>query len=211
MTYEKLPALAQNVLEELRARDPKIIRQTRTDRTTSYIVRVGQPFDVGGPAQVGDVVGGLLVRNSDVGYASLVIALHLTRLVCKNGMVVAESKSIVHRAYRRIGMADLKEKLALGLKDLPSRLQRAGRLLERSGHHTVSDAEAALVELLRVARHPLRQLPIFFAAYAVEPNPTAFGIAQAVTLRAQEAQITPEDRLPLEQAAGKYLRRYGGS
>jgi Domain of unknown function (DUF932) len=209
-TYATIPdaAVAQAILEELRMGDPKLVRRTSTDRTTSYVVRVGAPFHVGGPAQVGDVVGGLLVRNSDVGYASLVIALHLTRLVCTNGMVVAENKTIVRRAHRRIELEDLKEKLAIGLRDVPARIQRAGRALERSGHHAVEHVEAALVEVLRLARLPLRVLPVLAAAYDRDPHASAFGISQAVTLGAQDPRVSAEERLALETAAGEYVARY---
>jgi Domain of unknown function (DUF932) len=211
-SYATIPdsVVAQAVLEELRMGDPRIVRHTTTDRTTSYVVRIGAPFHVGGPAQVGDVVGGLIVRNSDVGYASLVIALHLTRLVCKNGMVVAENKTLIHRAHRRIDISDLTEKLALGLQDVPARLQRAGRALERSGHHSVDHIEAALVEVLRIARLPLRVLPALTAAYDREPHASAFGISQAVTLGAQDPRVSAEERVALEQAAGEYVARYAG-
>jgi hypothetical protein len=209
-SYATIPdaLVGQAILEELRAGDPKVMRRTATDCTTSYVVRVGAPFHVGGPAQVGDVVGGLLVRNSDVGYASLVIALHVTRLVCKNGMVVAENKSIIHRAHRRIDMHDLKEKLAIGLRDLPARIQRAARVLERSAHHRVEQVETALIEILRLARVPQRRLAVFTAAYEKEPHPSPFGIAQAITLGAQDAKVSAEERIALEQAVGEYVQRF---
>jgi hypothetical protein len=209
-SYATIPdaLVGHAILEELRAGDPKVIRCTTTDRTTSYVVRVGQPIHLGGPAQVGDVVGGLLVRNSDVGYSSLVIALHVTRLVCRNGLVVAENKSIVHRAHRRIDLADLKEKLTIGLRDLPSRIQRAARTLERSAHHRVEHVEAALVEILRLARVPQRRLPVFVTAYEKEPHASPFGITQAITLGAQDRSLSAEERIALEQAAGEYVQRF---
>gem|GEM_PF-1102117 len=200
--------VAQTVLEELRAGDSRLVRHSTTDCTTSYVVRIGAPFHVGGPAQVGDVVGGLLVRNSDVGYASLVIALHVTRLVCRNGMVVAQDKAIIHRAHRRIDMEDLKQKLATGLRDLPSRIQRAARALERSAHHRVESVEAAMVEVLRLARVPQRRLPLFVVAYEKEPHASPFGIAQAITLGAQDPKVSAEERIALEQAAGEYVQRF---
>jgi len=211
-SYATIPdaEVAQTLLEELQIGDPKIVRHVATDRSTSYVVRVGAPLRLGGPAQVGDIVGGLLVRNSDVGYASLVIALHLTRLVCTNGMVVAENKTIIQRAHRHIDLKDLRAKLALGLQDLPSRIQRAGRALERSAHHAVVDVEAGLVEVLRIARLPLRLLPILAAAYRREPHPSAFGISQAVTLAAQDPTVSSEERVALEVATGEYVEQYAG-
>jgi hypothetical protein len=126
-------------------------------------------------------------------------------------MVIAEGKTIIHRAHRRIDIGDLKEKLAIGLRDLPSRIQGAARALERSGHHRVEHVEAALVEVLRLARLPQRQIPIFMAAYEKEPHPSPFGVLQAITLGAQDPRISAEDRVALEQAAGEHLQRFGGS
>jgi len=209
-TYTTVPdaLVAQAILDELRQGDPKIIRASQTDRTTSYVVQVGAPFHVGGPARVGDVVGGLLVRNSDVGYASLVVALHLTRLVCSNGMVVAESTAIVRRAHRHIDMRGLQEQLAKGLRELPSRIRRAAHVLERLAHHAVDHVPAVLSQILRDARLPQKLLPILLSAYGREPHTSALGVTQAITLAAQDASVSAEDRVVLERAAGKYMDRY---
>jgi hypothetical protein len=45
-------------------------------------------------------------------------------------------------------------------------------------------------------------------AYEREPHPSAFGVSQAITLGAQHASISAENRLALEQAAGQYIRRF---
>jgi hypothetical protein len=190
--------------------DARIIRRDATDRTTGYVVQVGEPLRFGGPVQVGDVVGGVLVRNSDVGYASLVVSVHLTRLVCTNGLVVPEKRDIIRAPHRGIRFAALNEKLHAGTAGLPSRVERAGRLLERSGHHGVTDVEGALVDVLRMAHLPRRLLPVMMSAYTREPSATAFGISQAITLGAQARGITPEDRVALEVAAGEYLAGFGG-
>lgn len=209
-TYTTVPEalVAQAILDELRQGDPKILRASQTDRSTSYVVQVGSPFHVGGPARVGDVVGGLLIRNSDVGYASLVVALHLTRLACSNGMVVAENTTIVRRAHRHIDIPGLQEQLAMGLRELPSRVRRAAQVLERSAHHAVDHVPAALSQVLRDARLPQKLLSLVLAAYEREKHPSAFGVSQAVTLAAQDSSVSAEDRIALEKAAGQYLARY---
>jgi hypothetical protein len=208
-TYSTIPdeMIAGTVLAAIGGAG-RLLRHAVTDRTTTYVVQIGSPFQLGGPARVGDVVGGLLIRNSDVGYASLIIALNLTRLVCTNGMTVAEQKTIVHRAHRRIDGADLKKRLALGLRDAPSQLQRAGRALERSGHHGIDDVPGALADVLRGARIPQRLLAIMLTAYEREPHPSVFGIAQAITLGVQDPRVSAEDRVALERAAGEYVAKY---
>jgi hypothetical protein len=211
-SYATIPdaVVAQAILEQLPGENLMIVRHAATDRTTSYVVRVGATLRLGGPGRVGDVTGGVLVRNSDVGYASLVVAAHLVRVVCSNGMTVAEDRPIVHRAHRCFDLGALKQALSAGLQDLPSRLLRAGRALELSAHHGVGDVEAALVAVLRSARLPLRFLPVLVAAYRREPHPSVFGISQAVTLGAQDSTVSAEERVALETAAGEYIQRYAG-
>jgi hypothetical protein len=201
-------AVARALLDRLGPVDPPLVRHQVTDRTTSYVVQVGPSLRLTGPARVGEVRGGVLVRNSDVGFASLVICAHLTRCVCSNGMMVTEDAPILHRAHRRLDMAALYEKLTEGLKNLPARLERGGRALERAGHHPVGNVEAALVEVLRLARLPVRLLGVLLEAYRHEPHASVFGVTQAVTLGAQHTSVTPEDRHVLEQAAAVYLRRF---
>ena len=200
--------VAEALLEELGPSDPEVLRQAVTDCTTTYVVQVGAPLHLTGPAHVGEVRGGVMVRNSDVGFASLLISAHLTRCVCSNGMVVTEDTTILHRAHRRIDMTALREKLAGGLKGLPARIARAGRDLERAGHHPVSNVEEALVEILRLARLPLRHLGVMLDAYRHEPHSSVLGVTQAVTLGAQHPSMSSEDRHALEHAAGVYLRRF---
>ena len=51
--------------------DARIVRHSVTDLSTSFVVKLGETYKVGGPGRVGDVWGGLLVRNSGVGYSKL--------------------------------------------------------------------------------------------------------------------------------------------
>ncbi len=202
--------VARSLVSALGA-DARVTRRDITDRTTGYVVAVGAPLRFGGHANVGDVAGGLLIRNSDVGFASLIACVHVTRLICLNGLVVAEDRNIVHARHRHVDFAALGRKLQAGLADLPSRIQQAGRLLERAAEHRVADIEAALVEVLRLAHVPRRLLPLMTEAYSREPSATAFGISQAITLGVQDARVTPEDRVALEVAAGQYLAAVGGA
>ena len=211
-SYTTIPdaVVARAILEALPGESLSVVRHTTTDRTSSYVVRVGATLHLGGPAQVGDVTGGLIVRNSDVGYASLVVAAHVTRLACTNGLLVSEDRPIVRRAHRTFNLEVLKKALSVGLRDLPGRLLRAGRALELSAHHAVLDVEAALVAVLRSARRPLRFLPVLVAAYHREPHESVFGISQAATLAAQDPTVSAEERVALETASGQYVARYSG-
>ena len=188
--------------------DARIIRADTTDRSTTYVVQVGEPIHLGGPAQVGDVAGGLLVRNSDLGCSCLFVSLHMTRLVCTNGIIFSSVQRLFRRAHRNIDFCALGQRLATCLMDLPFRIPAAGRILEESGHHRVPHVEGTMTEVLRLAHVRRRLLPVMMAAFSREPSPTAFGISQAITLGAQDPAVTPEGRLVLEHAAGQYIQMF---
>jgi hypothetical protein len=74
--------------------------------------------------------------------------------------------------------------------------------------HAVDHVPAVLSQILRDARLPQRFLPILLSAYGREPHASAFGVTQAITLAAQDASVSAEDRVVLERAAGAYMDRY---
>jgi len=182
----------------------RLIRCDVTDRTASYVVAVGEPYKMGGPGDVGDVWGGLLVRNSGVGYASLFISLHLTRLLCRNGMTAPMPDALLlKRRHRGLDMGKLKDILIERLGDLPGKLRQGAEILRQGRTRIISNIETELRSLLLSARLPMRLLPDLLSAYREEPEETAFGISQAATLAAQ--RLTPEERVALERATGHYL------
>ncbi|MCU0694576.1 MAG: hypothetical protein MUF54_24615 [Polyangiaceae bacterium] len=184
----------------------KIIRADRTNRTTSFVVAIGKAYRVGGEGQVGDVWGGLLVRNSGVGYASLLMVAHLVRLMCKNGMICPIGDSeLLRRRHRGLDESKMRWMLSDNLQQLPGRLRHAGEVLQLSVERQVADVEATVRGVLTQGNLPLRMLEPIMEAYGREPMPTAFGVSQAITRAAQ--RFSPEERLELEQAAGGYLRR----
>jgi hypothetical protein len=193
-------ALALSAADEA----PRVIRSDMTDRSTSFVVGVGEAFRPGDSHEVGDVWGGLLVRNSGVGFASLFVTLHLTRLLCKNGMTApVPDAMLLRRRHRGLDGAKLTELLASQTQGLPGRLREGADILVRSTARRVADPATELHAILDAANLPGRILPALQAAYEREPVPTAFGISQAVTLAAQG--MRPEERVELEGAAGRYL------
>jgi len=204
--------LARTLVELLEPADSRLATAQVhvTDRTVSYIVRVGEPFRAKGDSHhiVGDVWGGLLVRNSGVGYASLVVSLHLERLLCLNGMTAPLPDAIcLKQIHRGVDPERLSQRLYLttGISDLPGKLSAGVRALNEARTMPVEDPPAELGELLRSARLPMRLLPQLHAAYDREPEPTKFGVSQAATRASQ--QLSPEQRFELDRAAGAYLTR----
>lgn len=200
----QVASLVQTALSPIESELP-VIRVDQTDRSTTYVVAVGKPYKVGGAGEVGDVWGGLLIRNSGVGFASLLISLHLTRLLCKNGMVAPLPDAIVLRKRHRFFDGDkLRSLLAEQLRELPGKLARGADLLATASTRTLtSTPEIEIRNLLDHAGLPRRLTEPILDAYNREPHPTAFGLSQAITLASQT--MTPEARFELEQAAGAYL------
>ncbi|WP_206685111.1 hypothetical protein, partial [Salmonella enterica] len=61
-----------------------------TERATTIVIGIGEPFHTGGPAQVGDCYAALVIRNSGTGFCGLTAQPLLHRPKCSNGIVVAE-------------------------------------------------------------------------------------------------------------------------
>jgi hypothetical protein len=200
-------AIAQVVREALVnvEPNPRMVRADLTDLTSSYVVRLGKPFRVGGDGEVGDVWGGLLVRNSGVGFTKLSVTLSLTRLACMNGLVLpVPDASIVRWVHHKLDIGKIRERIVTGLGGVTEKLHRGARVLEASTQHRVDNIDDHVRDVLREARLPLRLVAAVLAAYAREPRASRFGVSQAVTLAAQSE--SPETRYEMERAAGRYLR-----
>lgn len=184
--------------------DVRVIRYGITGLSTSFVLKLGQAYKIGGPGRVGEVWGGLLVRNSGVGFAKLTVSLHLVRLVCLNGMFApVPLPSIVRVRHRWLDEGDVREAIQVGLQGIGERLLTGTQVLAQSTHQMVDDIEHEVREVLRGSKLPLRLASGVMSAYRREPHASRFGISQALTLAAQ--QESPEVRLQLEEAAGRYL------
>jgi len=185
--------------------EPRILRCDITDRSVTYMMSIGKPFRPGDDKVVGDVWGGLIVRNSDVGYASLSIALSLVRLLCLNGMTAPIPDAVLmRRTHRGITEEGLLDKLKDSAAELPGRISRGANVLADARQMTIQDPESELLRILQIAHMPRKLLPELQAAYALEPEQTPFGISQAVTRASQK--LSPEERFELDRAAGTYLQ-----
>ncbi len=200
--------LAMMLLTCLRGTDSDltISRLLITDRTVSYVIAVGRPFGTNVSDRiVGEVVGSVLIRNSGCGFASLVACLHLVRLACTNGLVCPVDDPVALRqAHRSFDEQRLLARLTEGFANLPGRLAEGAKRLASARNLSIADPVAELVRILRDAHLPQRHLPQLEAAYALEPEATAFGISQAATRASQK--LTSEERFELDRAAGSYLQ-----
>jgi hypothetical protein len=197
-------ALLAEMLADLLGEDSAITRLAITDMSVSYAVSVGRPFRPGGDAKVGDLLGGIFVRNSGVGYAGLNVAAHLLRLLCLNGMVVpVKDAALISCIHRGIDPDKLRLKLAERAREIGGTFHAGAERLLKARRYQIDDREAVFRALLSRARLPRRHLEALEAAYQREPESSAFGVVQAVTLASQG--FAPEARYEIERAAAGYL------
>lgn len=205
-TPVKDSAMAKRLVTALGSVDEELalIRHDLTDRTSSYAVKIGKPYRIGGPGEVGDVWGGVLCRNSGVGYASLVVTMFLHRLLCKNGMTAPLPDAVLLRSrHVAIDERTIDDRLITRFAALPGRLTQAAELLAASRDRKVDGVANTVREILRERRLPGKLVESIMRAYEREAHASAFGVSQAFTLAAQD--LDPELRLELERAAGAYL------
>jgi hypothetical protein len=184
----------------------RIVRSQVTERSATYVVGIGRPFRPGDDHEVGDIWGGLTIRNSGVGFAAAVVIASFTRLLCKNGMTAPVPDAILfRRAHRSFDLERLRDTLIDRLRELPGKLADGACALVASRTSRTDDPRPAFLEILRAARLPRKLLPELEHAYEAEPRlrGSAFGVSQAVTRAAQGRPA--EDRFELERAAGDYI------
>lgn len=196
--------LVEMLSDVIGGNDLAVARLTVTDMTVTYGIAVGRPFRPGGDSRVGDIQGGILVRNSGVGYASLNVAAHLERLICLNGMLVpVKDPTLIACIHRGVDPAKIRAKLAERAREIGGAFRLGAERLLEGRRYGVENREEVFLSLLKRARIPKKQLEVLEAAYQREPEASAFGIVQAATLAAQG--FAPELRYELERTATVYL------
>jgi hypothetical protein len=96
-------------------------------------------------------------------------------------------------------------KLAMAVRLLPEYWNRTEKALRNARQDPVHDPHAAL-EVIVTAHPQLRPISeSVYDAYEQDPEPTRFGLIQAVTRAAQS--LRPEDRLTVEEFAGRIAAR----
>lgn len=201
--------LAGMLLEVLGAAASAIYRLTVTDKSIHYGIKIGETFNVG-DRRVGDLRGGIMVRNSGVGFTRLVAVSHLVRLICTNGMVTPVSDPVlIACVHRGVSEDKIRSTLSTRARDVGGQLRSGAERLMLGRRVQVPDLKVAFLDILERAHLPQKHIPALEAAYAREPEATAFGVVQAATLAAQH--LTPELRYDLERAAAGYLTAYAAA
>lgn len=198
----------------------QVIRADMSDR--HLFIKATTPR-IQGEARVGDIVqGGLLIRNSEVGASRLAIQPFMNRLKCANGMVISEilngaGFSQIHLGNRKAqGVYQFSdqtmqlENLAIfsKIRDVirqtfePGWFNAAIAALKATTENKVPLPERAISNVVDMAGLSDSTRDAILRAYLGEPDPTQYGIVQAVTATAKNIE-SPEDRVQMEELGGR--------
>lgn len=136
-TFSPLPdsqllGLLKEALEPVES-ELRVIRSAVTDRSATYVIGVGRTFRPGDDHEVGDLWGGLCIRNSGVGFAAAMIVASFTRLICKNGTTAPIPDALLfHRAHHAFDLKKVRETLVERFRELPGWLPARWRRSSRS-------------------------------------------------------------------------------
>ena len=181
----------------------RFARAEETDRTSQYLAITEEDVDLG--AEKPDPHrNGFLIRNSEVGGASLWIIEYLFRLICANGLTVAISgRPVFRKPHRGSDPNRLDRDLSYALAQLPSRWERGQALLRAARLEHLEKPEEFLRNALADEPGARTRVAAVLAAFRMEPDHTLFGAIQSITRAAQD--FGPEGRFELEQLAGRLL------
>lgn len=187
-----------------RASEFRFARVEHTDRSSHFVAVDGAEIDLG-DGTPDPHRGGFLLRNSEVGGGAASIVEYLFRQVCTNGLVVpiGSGAPLFYRHHRKTSDESIDRALAYGFSQLPARITAATDQIREARMDYVPEPEARLAEILSL-RPDLRHLTdAAVAAWNQEPEPTRFGLLQALTLAAQG--LDPDGRAELESFAATAL------
>jgi hypothetical protein len=157
-------------------------------------------------ARVGDpLMTGLNITNSETGCRAVHVDALVYRLACSNGLVRAEASG--RTTIRHIGQTDrLKDAMAIAIRDAKENAYLLARQFRDTVSHRLADPPAALEAFAKEVELTREQLQAALDAYAAEPDPTVFGITNAIT-RAAQRETSFESRYQLERQGAVLLSK----
>lgn len=185
------------------AHDLRFIRHEVTDEHSYYVALDRTIVDMGtnGP----DVhYNGFIIVNSEVGASALSLFEYLWRLVCQNGLIMlTQGEKLFRKVHRHQEDESIDRDLAYALALLPQRWKNSEKLVRRAKWLPVEKPEDTLRSLLADDPEVKPYVEAVVESYQAEPEPSHFGLIQAMTRTAQN--LAPEERFLVERFAGRVL------
>ena len=155
--------------------------------------------------ELGDLAfGGIQIGNSEVGFHSVELAMFMFRLVCSNGMVIAERAwgfRRTHLSQREHLEILFQESLPLIIENLPmiaKRFQGALRI-------AIEDPAEMFDKVFRRFNLTQWQQKLVMETHARTADSTLFGVINAFTGAANHEDLPWESRRVLQRAGGNLL------
>jgi hypothetical protein len=174
-----------------------------TDSTTHYTAVHTEAFDLDGDR----LHPGFHLKNSDVGASALSLDDYAMRLVCMNGLMVrVGGKRSLYRTHRSIENEALDAALVVAIARLPQRWQVSFEWMRVAKSMTVSHPDDEVAAILGdSAEVPKALLEEAQRVVLRDGDNSRFGVVQAITLTAHQANKDPNVRFAMETLAGQYL------
>lgn len=169
---------------------------------TSFFLRAIVPNGENGNDELGGLLTGFYIRNSEVGRSGISAGPIVYRLVCSNGMVVAlNRKALMYKRHIWIDEADIAKMFNYAVSGAID--------LSRKTTEAMADARKTSVSL-DVLVQKLNELELeeqlrqqALDSFISDGNNNVFGMVNALTAAARE--LPPHERYDLERSAGRVL------
>lgn len=175
-----------------------------TDRSSHLSVIAHRPVTLTVAGREEHYFAGFHIRNSPVGFSALTMVVSFLRLVCSNGLMLAEGAfRLLYRTHRPIAQETLDSLIEQAFHQLPSCWQEGLECLAYSRGLPLYEPESEIKALLKQVPGLSRFREPVLLELAKE-GPTRFGLVQALTSVAQGV-AQPDTRFELERLAGRLL------
>ena len=189
-------------LESLPRIDEAVVRWIDVNDMTSH-VRLSWPEERVA-LRVGDEVErGVHISNSEVGARSVRIEPLVYRLVCTNGLIAP--RRLGAHAIRHVGRGDrVRQLVAQAVDDVFGATEQLVDRFKDALDVAISSPVDEITAVAKAGQLTEAQFKNLLDSYLLEPEPTRYGITNAVTLAAQ-GQDDPVARTDMETLAGRYV------
>jgi len=149
-----------------------------------------------------ELKAGVMIGNSEVGFAQVTIEPFLYRQPCTNDLILAEAVGFRHR---HVGFRAEKfsERITQGIVNAVKLAETAVFTAHVADQHPVPNPTREIEQLGREWNLDVRVRAAVLAAFEAEPRATRFGVANSFTRAAQ--RLRPVERIEVERLAGRLL------
>lgn len=145
---------------------------------------------------------GVMISNSEVGFAQVAVEPFLYRKPCTNDLVVTETLAFRHR-HLNFSSEKFNDRVAQGVTVAMQASESAVAAVWAADEKPVADPAAEIERLGKAWKLAKPTIEAAKTAYQEEPRATHWGLANSFTRAAQRLQ--PVQRIELERMAGRLI------